>query len=268
LFEESTRVPLIVSHPQSPYKGKHYTRPVELLDIFPTVMELMNIPSDRECTAKQGQHLCKKTQGKSLVPIILGDENSIDHGASSRKGSKKVNTNTRSWNAHGLDPLDPHAALMNQDFAISQSWRCIRKAQLIKEPESAYERNFFSNWFECNVDTKDHENEVSVMGYSLRTAHFRYNAWMHFERTNNIPHFDVPIFAEELYDHRETTTANFTHTELVNLAQKPQFSVIVERYRQALIHWLRTTIPFHGPFSIRAKLPSVGKGTQPRHEGN
>ncbi len=206
-------------------------------------MEVANIPSDRPCKEKERQHLCKVLQGKSLMPVVLGEE---DHH---KKGKKSHFHNSKSWHAHAIDPADPHntLSLMDQDFAISQSWRCIRKDALLREPESALERNFRNNWFECNVDTKDHENEVSVMGYSLRTSHFRYNAWMHEDRINNTPHFDVPIFAEELYDHRDTTTANFTHTELVNLAQKPQFSSIVENYRQALIHWLRTTIPFHGP---------------------
>jgi hypothetical protein len=41
LFEESTRVPLIISDPRHPVShGKHYRQPVELLDIFPTLVDL------------------------------------------------------------------------------------------------------------------------------------------------------------------------------------------------------------------------------------
>eukprot|EP01042_Synura_sphagnicola_P000038 gene38-38_t len=43
LFDESTRVPLLIHHPQSPFQGMHYTKPVELLDIFPTINDLLGV---------------------------------------------------------------------------------------------------------------------------------------------------------------------------------------------------------------------------------
>ncbi len=245
MFEESTRVPLIIYHPKSQQKNVHYTKPVELIDIFPTVVDLFNIPKERECLPKHGQSQCKPIQGKSLAPVVVGENWQF---MQSYKKAKKGEAMYRSWNSPTLDPFDSKNSLnlMNQDFAISQSWRCIRKNKLLNEPESPLERNFRNNWFECNVDTKDHENEVSVMGYALRTSHFRYNIWLHWDRINNMPQLDVPPFAEELYDHRDTTTANFTHVELANLALRPQYDEIVQRYRQSLIHWLRS-IPYHGP---------------------
>jgi hypothetical protein len=42
LFDESTRVPLIVADPWTPpaARGQHYRHPVELLDLFPTLLDL------------------------------------------------------------------------------------------------------------------------------------------------------------------------------------------------------------------------------------
>ena len=72
LFDESTRVPLMIYHPQSPYKGKHYSHPVELIDIYPTVLDLMQVDSDRDLVCRKG-HLCRWLQGKSLASLVLGN---------------------------------------------------------------------------------------------------------------------------------------------------------------------------------------------------
>ena len=48
------RVPLMISHPMSPYKGHHYPYPVELVDIYPTVNELLGLPFDRKDSCPEG----------------------------------------------------------------------------------------------------------------------------------------------------------------------------------------------------------------------
>jgi iduronate 2-sulfatase len=47
LFDESTRVPLMISHPKSPFKGTHSYDPVELVDVFPTLLDLVSAPHIR-----------------------------------------------------------------------------------------------------------------------------------------------------------------------------------------------------------------------------
>ena len=85
LFDESSSVPLLVAHPDSPFKGQHYPHPVELLDVYPTVVDLLNVPIQREktCAGKMtvGRDdlpiTCHELQGKSFLysqskKIIIG----------------------------------------------------------------------------------------------------------------------------------------------------------------------------------------------------
>ena len=58
LFENATRIPLIISAPNSENKGEKSMSPVELIDLYPTLMDLTNISIP--------QHVV----GKSLVPLI------------------------------------------------------------------------------------------------------------------------------------------------------------------------------------------------------
>ena len=44
LFEEATRTPLIIAGPEFPSVGQHCTRPVELVDLFPTLTDLCRLP--------------------------------------------------------------------------------------------------------------------------------------------------------------------------------------------------------------------------------
>ena len=84
LFDESTRVPLLISHPKSPYQGSHYKSPVELIDIYPTVLDLV-APKYDEKKVCEG-NVCRPLQGKSLASIVLGDDaaNKIEEEYSKR----------------------------------------------------------------------------------------------------------------------------------------------------------------------------------------
>ena len=68
LWEDGTRVPIIVAAPG--YKGGQKTdRPAELLDIFPTLLELAGLPAD----AKQ--------EGQSLIPLMKNPQKEWNHPA-------------------------------------------------------------------------------------------------------------------------------------------------------------------------------------------
>ena len=78
LFDESTRVPLLLYHPSSPMKGQRYSDPVELIDIYPTLLDLLGAPYDemRVYQPNNGDKARRKfaLQGRSLAPFILGQK--------------------------------------------------------------------------------------------------------------------------------------------------------------------------------------------------
>ena len=65
LFEDTTRVPLLIADPRYPqHWGSHYPNPVEILDIVPTVLDLLKMtyvpvlcPRDRRCFELEGKSL-------------------------------------------------------------------------------------------------------------------------------------------------------------------------------------------------------------------
>ena len=105
----------------------------------------------------------------------------------------------------------------------------------------------FSMWWDCDK-TKNPPDEISVMGYSLRTSEFRYTGWFHFNRPKALPLLDTAPFAEELYDHRGETLQDFTHHETINLAHKPGFETTKRAMHEQLIAFIRKEVIFRGPF--------------------
>lgn len=82
-FEQATRVPLIFSVPGLT-KGANYTQPVEFVDIYPTLVDLINLP------------IPKYMDGKSLVPALKDNNAKIKDYAISQyprgagKGAREI----------------------------------------------------------------------------------------------------------------------------------------------------------------------------------
>jgi hypothetical protein len=86
LFDESTRIPLLIYHPLSPFKGQQYTQPVELVDIYPTLLDLAGVsyptvanggaesynPQTSSCFLPDRK--CPPLDGLSLAPVVLGSQ--------------------------------------------------------------------------------------------------------------------------------------------------------------------------------------------------
>ncbi len=67
LWDVSTRTPLIISTPGENASGHLCHRPVSLIDLYPTLIELCDLPRQPQTTARtQGQQL----DGQSLVPLL------------------------------------------------------------------------------------------------------------------------------------------------------------------------------------------------------
>jgi arylsulfatase A-like enzyme len=77
LFEVGTRVPLIVLAPNAKANGKTVAKPVQSLDLYPTLCDL--------CGLKQPAGL----EGHSLVPLLADVNAKWDHAAYSVAGNRK-----------------------------------------------------------------------------------------------------------------------------------------------------------------------------------
>ena len=95
LFENATRIPLIISIPNLANKGAISNSPVELIDLYPTLMDLTNIKTP------------KHVVGKSLEPLIMNVNASVRGSALTRlnKGySIKTNRyRLTQWGINGIN---------------------------------------------------------------------------------------------------------------------------------------------------------------------
>jgi hypothetical protein len=240
LFEEATRVPLMIYHPKSPYKGQHYRLPVELIDIYPTLIDFNGFPHLLgKSSCPQGSK-CLIRNGQSLAPVILGPD--FKNPLPSESGD-------------AISAPMPMPVLPKR-IAVTQAIRCaqqkdlqrVKDLSLFSSASSSEERNhLLSNlWETCDILHR--EDEVCLMGYSIRTKSFRYTAYLPYNRRINRVYnltTSEPLRAEieELYDHREDRTSSsassLVNRELVNLALLPRFEKKMEDMRQILNNFLR-----------------------------
>lgn len=220
----------MIYHPQSPFKGQHYTKPVELIDVFPTINDLTQAPYNQQALCKNGV-ACKTLQGKTLAPVVLGD-------VWTKHTSKSV--------LKDATPLAIEAIALPRDFSLTQVWRCVNQEQYTaaKKLMVTGAKTRPKIWTECDRD-KDSPNEISAMGYSMRTKDFRYTAWLRMDRKKMQPMWDSPPLEEDLFDHRNETLADFTHRETRNIAGGN--TAIVMELREKLVSFLKTDVVYRGP---------------------
>jgi len=63
VYEELARVPLLIHFPGDEFAGQRINQPVSLVDIMPTIFDYLGRPE-----------LCSKCRGRSLLPLLSGDE--------------------------------------------------------------------------------------------------------------------------------------------------------------------------------------------------
>jgi len=164
-FELATRVPLMISVPWLPQThGKRTMAFAELVDIMPTVAELLDVPLMKNETI----------DGISLVPIFNG------------------------------------TAVKNQSY--SQYPRCCTDPKRL--------------WYKNDCDQQNRTN-FTHMGYSIRTAAWRYSEWYEWNGQNLTAHWDR-LIGQELYDEsQQTSKTDFDSFENDNLAYNTQYKDIV-----------------------------------------
>ncbi len=108
LWQESTKVPLIISDPNISMKNSFSDTPVSLIDLYPTLIDLCNLSVE---TKKN--NLGRNLEGFSLVPLLKNPYEGKWNGPSS------VLTALYKWSDH-YDPRDQSYSLR------SKKWRYIR----------------------------------------------------------------------------------------------------------------------------------------------
>lgn len=116
LWEDGARVPMIISGPGIA-KGKVVNNPVQLLDIYPTLLELSHLEPD------------PKHEGNSLLPLLQNKAVEWPHYArtsfgpgnyaivSERYRFIQYNDGSEEFYDHQKDPYEWHNEINNQDYA-------------------------------------------------------------------------------------------------------------------------------------------------------
>lgn len=253
VFEEATRVPLFISHPQSPFKGQHYKFPTESIDVYATLNDLLRMEKPREATCEGVK--CKPLQGKSLGPVVLGPtvyQKLYPQSSTNLLSKLKGFFSTGGKTASATEEMPA----LDHNFALSQVIRCAprnqvplnyvpyRFSKMTGEVHShkAVRRHI---WNDCDPADKKHDKEwLTTLGYSMRTPEYRYTVYFHFNRTTQLPELEVPPFEEELYDHKNETLQDFTHREIYNLGVKASYGPIMDNLRAKLVKFIRESVKF------------------------
>lgn len=238
----------MIHHPLSPFKGAHYPYPVESIDVYATLNELLKLPITREKAC--AGYKCKQLQGKSLVPTILGKQLYEENFGSHNFGLLYRLGNI--FHPMQRDQADTIMPMLEHNFALSQVMRCAVKSKIPSRKsvgkssgkgEGSSRTSRTAIWTDCDAE-KHNPREVVLLGYAMRTPEYRYIAYFNFNRTTQKPELDFLPYAEELYDHKNETLSDFTHRETFNLAIKPVYGLIIQSLRNKLVNFIRTSIPF------------------------
>jgi iduronate 2-sulfatase len=118
---------------------------------------------------------------------------------------------------------------------------------LLRDAGAAGKGRVFSQYPHYSVDgPAGHQNPQSVMGYSMRTAEWRYTEWLKFDCDPNDPMAAcaaaaavAPQWGErvgvELYDHQNDPASDFGTHENANLANKPEHAETVAALHKELV---------------------------------
>ena len=249
------RVPLLIAHPESPFKGQHYRDPVELVDVFATVNDILGVTIDKKKVYQGDKNI--PLQGKSLAPVVLGEE-LYGKYFPERVASVQYRIPGARNTSNSGEIIMP---MLEHNFAISQAARCAKKEKIPKDSTPLLDMQAAAGggagasrrrpprpnwliWTDCDMNKKDDPAEVSLMGYSLRTPDYKYIAYFHFNRTSWKVETDKLPYQQELYDHKNETLSDFTHREVSNLAFRSTYAVTVNNLRRKLIDFINTKIVF------------------------
>lgn len=196
LWEETTRVPLLISDPRDRSQwGLHWEDPVELLDVLPTIIDLLNISFNPVLCPRS--RICADFDGKSLAGVV-------------RK--------------HQIG--DPPPWGVRHSTALSQVRRCPQAKGTKKRIDKTFEHlptetaKLYDTMWHTLCNLRNRKEPGSLMGYSLRTSRYRYTGWFQYDQNLLRPLTEEPLIAQELYCHADDAVGDI-NTERVNLVEFP-----------------------------------------------
>jgi hypothetical protein len=182
-----------------------------------------------------------------------------------RRSGTERSTSVDAPNATGFITTLPEGPVtmprFAHDFAISQVIRCApldripnRATAPHRQQHSAESKGLQADgghaqrsvmWNDCET-RKPNDQEMSLLGYSMRTLEYRYTAYYPYDRKTQRPVVSLTAdngsatvpYEEELFDHKNETLSDFTHREIVNLAYRPGYAVVVAHFRTKLAEFV------------------------------
>eukprot|EP00927_Polykrikos_kofoidii_P070038 TRINITY_DN6587_c0_g1_i1.p1 TRINITY_DN6587_c0_g1~~TRINITY_DN6587_c0_g1_i1.p1 ORF type:complete len:740 (-),score=57.78 TRINITY_DN6587_c0_g1_i1:99-2318(-) len=179
-FEHGTRVPLIMRVPwiRASTKGVRTKVLAELIDIFPTMADALDLPLDST----------EELDGTSLLAVLKR-------------------------------PKSASIAAATKSYALSQYPRCPKDSE---NPMEHFKVN------DCNMIDR---SQIDFVGYSIRTAKWRYTEWVRWNGSTLRPIWSEQV-GTELYSHEGDDGFDFDAFE--NSCDNDQHPDVVEELSEKL----------------------------------
>ena len=187
-------MPLLIRDPSprsDASRGSRTGAPAQLLNLFPTLASLAQAPP------------ALGVQGVDMTPLFEAAPGSAAAAAAAAL-----------------------AALPGGGGAFSQQAKCYQKDAPTPDPTPAQEE--LTTLMTCEFVDREH---MDFMGYSVRTAEWRYTEWARWNGTALAPRWDA-LVGRELYDHRAGVDP--WNSENENLVDDAQYKDVVAALKAQL----------------------------------
>ena len=198
LFDEASRVPLIIHAPQFAQSfGMRYAKPVELIDIFPTLIDLTDTDTatntgppeelwPQSCSDTGGEsekdekekdkRLKRPFQGEG--PVRNADGHILRHYYCDHMDGVSLLPIFKSF---GSGVSDAFTEVSHKEFAVTQRMTCKMPGTKDINPDT-------NNWIDfCPFKKLPRDPERGAMGYALRSSEWRYIAWLEWDTNSFLP---------------------------------------------------------------------------------
>jgi arylsulfatase A-like enzyme len=159
LFDETTRVPLVVKFPNSNYEGKEIDSLMEHVDLLPTILDYLDIP------------VPDGISGRSLMPLLAGEMLAPKLSFSEHEDGLQFAVRWKDWQYYWTDPevTNPYSFQFETDLLLNTSGK--REKVIKDEPQ-------LRDWFKRELleriiparhqflaDKKEQDVRLRALGY-------------------------------------------------------------------------------------------------------